>query len=846
MNRPARHLLIGLLVGVTLGAVVAFASHTVYLRQYDQAAEATARTAQQVGAKIELLIGSRLGVGRHLQQIWRDGDIATELEFRRQARSLFRNYPGTRFISWLDAGGYFTWIEPEIGNSRLIGLNLRDNPGARETYDYVSGEGVAASSPPYEFLTGGTGFVNLYPLDRDGRRVGYINVAFNTAPVIDRALGEDIPKRYSVQVHYGDSLVHAAGPEAGNPGFKAEADFLVLGRDWRVTLWPSTSVLAAEIGNAHFVVLALGVPAALFLSILTAMFLSRHEALRASETMATALIDNVPSSLNIKDTDGRYLKVNQKFCEWAQMPASEVIGKTEEEVHGEREGTSENIRSHEAEVLLQGGPVQRERFGPFSDGIHRHVLVAKFPITDRAGSLVALGTAVTDISKQKEAEEVLRRSHEELEKLIADRTRELRSEIRVREVAEASWRESEERLRDIAEAASDWFWEMDQDLRFTYVSDRFFEITNLERSSFIGKTRWEFSDSKFDRTPEEQAHMAEHRANMEAHRAFRNFEYTLVGGNGDEIAVRLSGRPVFDNEGRFTGYRGAGTDVTATRLAERELRRAKEDLERRVDERTKELQAEVAERRRAQEMADQASRAKTDFLANVSHEFRTPLNGIIGFSEILASEVFGPLGAPRYKEYSEDIIRSGRHLLSLINDVLDVSRIEAGAMALYEEPVDLAGAVEECAAMVQQRAIAKEIELTQEIQPGLPLILADVTRIKQILLNLVTNAVKFTETGGKVHVEASWTPKGGHVLRVSDTGIGIDAKDIPKVLTPFGQAHCAFTRAHEGFGLGLSLVQSLTEEHGGKLEIESTPGEGTTFTVRLPAERAITKAEAAQ
>lgn len=844
MKAPTRHLMAGVFLGLALGGVVAFASHTVLLRQQNQARTATAQTSEHVAFQIELLIGSRLGVGRHLQQLWRDGDISTEQEFRRHAASLYRNYPGIRFISWVDPSGYLTWVEPGVGNAHLLGRNLRDDPGTRQTYTYVSEEGVAASSPPFEFTGGGTGFVNLYPLDRDGQRVGYIDVAFHTAPIIERALGNDIAKRFQVRVHHNGRLVHGAGVTAASADLSAATDFLVLGRTWTVTLWPSAATLTAQIGNAHMVVLALGLPASLIVSVLLAMFLSRHEALRASEAMAGALIDNVPSSLNIKDLDGRYLRVNRKFCEWAQKPPAQVLGRTEREVHGDRAGTSELIADQEAAVLDQGAPVQRERNGPFPDGMHRHVLIAKFPITDGSGRMVALGTAVTDISKQKEAEDILRRSHEELEKLVAERTRELRSEIRVREIAETSWRESEERLRDIAESASDWFWEMDQDLRFTYVSDRLFEITGLLRNDLIGKTRWEFAAERGD--ADEAERFAAHRADMEAHRPFRNFEYTLLNKQGEAVSVRLSGRPVFDALGEFTGYRGAGTDITATRETERALVRAKEDLERRVDERTKELRQEVAVRRRAQELADQASRAKTDFLANVSHEFRTPLNGIIGFSEILASEVFGPLGAPRYKEYSEDIIRSGRHLLALINDVLDVSRIEAGAMALHEEPVDLVRAVAECVSMVEQRAEAKEIAVTRDVQADMPPLLADVTRVKQILLNLVTNAVKFTEPGGSMRVEVSWTAEGGHVMRVADTGIGIDPKDIPKVLMPFGQAHRAFTRAHEGFGLGLSLVHSLTEEHGGTLEIDSTPGVGTTVTVRFPTARAMTDIDAAQ
>tara|TARA_R110000772_G_scaffold215694_2_gene326321 strand:- start:166982 stop:169525 length:2544 start_codon:yes stop_codon:yes gene_type:complete len=843
MKAPTRQLLAATLLGLSLGAVLVFASHIVYQRNVEQARETTARKSQQAAYQIELLVSARFGVGQYLQQLWRDGGISTEQQFRRHARALLGTYSGIRYISRLDADGRFTWIEPETIGGDLLGGALRDDPGARETYDYVSGGGATGASPPYDFPGGANGFVNLSPLDAAGRRAGYINVAFHTAPIIDRALGEGITNRFRVEVRYGGRLIHAAGVAADRAATSVSAatDVHVLGREWAVTLRPSVTVLAMQIGNAHVAVLAVGLPAILLISLLAGMFLSRHEALRASEAMAAALIENVPSSLNIKDLSGRYLRVNRKFCEWAQKPMSEVIGKTENEVHGDRDGTSDFIRDQDAAVIDQGAPVYRERFGSFRDGALRHVLVAKFPIIDGAGQMVALGTAVTDISKQKEAEDILRRSHEELEKLIADRTRELRSEIRVREIAETSWRESEERLRDIAESASDWFWEMDQDLRFTYISDRLFQITGLDRSDVLGKTRWEFAGNM---DAEERARFAGHRADMESHRSFRNFEYTLYSKLGTEITVRLSGRPVFDVTGAFIGYRGAGTDVTATRAAERALVRAKEDLERRVDERTKELRQEVTVRRRAQEVADQASRAKTDFLANVSHEFRTPLNGIIGFSEILAAEVFGPLGAPRYREYAEDIIRSGRHLLALINDVLDVSRIEAGAMALHEEPVDLVRAVEECVAMVEQRAEAKEIALVKQVQPGLPAMMADVTRIKQILLNLVTNAVKFTEQGGDVRVEATWSADAGHALVVSDTGIGIDPKDIPKVLMPFGQAHRAFTRAHEGFGLGLSLVHSLTEEHGGSLEIDSVPGKGTTVTVRFPKSRTVSDAAA--
>jgi signal transduction histidine kinase len=241
---------------------------------------------------------------------------------------------------------------------------------------------------------------------------------------------------------------------------------------------------------------------------------------------------------------------------------------------------------------------------------------------------------------------------------------------------------------------------------------------------------------------------------------------------------------------------------------------------------------------RAKEEAEIASRSKTEFLANMSHELRTPLNAIIGFSDILVRQLFGPIGSARYNEYARDIHDSGQHLLNLINDVLDIAKIEVNKVELAEEPIDVPGVVESCVRLMRDRAIAAGVAIEVEMPERLPDLYADDRRLKQILLNLVSNAVKFTPSGGKVEIRVEQDETGFRFI-VADTGIGIAAADLKTALTPFGQIDSSLSRRHEGTGLGLPLARSMAELHGGRLEIDSKPGAGTTVTVTLPTSRGL-------
>ncbi|MGO8919374.1 MAG: ATP-binding protein [Stellaceae bacterium] len=253
------------------------------------------------------------------------------------------------------------------------------------------------------------------------------------------------------------------------------------------------------------------------------------------------------------------------------------------------------------------------------------------------------------------------------------------------------------------------------------------------------------------------------------------------------------------------------------------------------------LRATVSELERARLAAETSSRVKSQFMAHMSHELRTPLNAIIGFSEMIRDALMGPVSA-RYRDYANDIHSSGTHLLRLINGVLDLSKVEAGKLELHEETIDLAKLVEECRRLVADRVTAGGLALAIELPPALPAVRGDELRLKQIVLNLLSNGVKFTPPGGRVRLTAARTAEGGIALSVDDTGIGMTEAEIPVALEPFRQLDSAFSRRFEGTGLGLPLARRLAELHGGGLAIASAQGRGTTATLTLPASRVAERA----
>lgn len=372
---------------------------------------------------------------------------------------------------------------------------------------------------------------------------------------------------------------------------------------------------------------------------------------------------------------------------------------------------------------------------------------------------------------------------------------------------EKKLRQNKERFRDFAEIASDWFWATDDQLRFSYLSNQLIEATGLQPDDLIGKTRKELA-----RVNENDVKWLQHLTDLAARRPFRDFRYEYVGQEGQSLWLSISGKPVFDEDGAFVGYRGTGTNVTAEVEAQTELRKAKEE-------------------------AEIASRSKSTFLANMSHELRTPLNAIIGFSDLMKRGVSGKIENPRHQEYVDDIYGAGEHLLSIINEILDLAKVEAGNSPLSEDEIDVLGIAESVCSLLAERAQESQVRLEIEQMPELPCLWADARKLRQILLNLLSNAVKFTPPNGTVTLSVSCDPQTGHVFRVTDTGIGIAPANIPKALAAFQQIDSELNRKYEGTGLGLPLAKAFVEQHGGSLSLESAVGEGTSAIVIFPPGR---------
>lgn len=371
---------------------------------------------------------------------------------------------------------------------------------------------------------------------------------------------------------------------------------------------------------------------------------------------------------------------------------------------------------------------------------------------------------------------------------------------------------SERRFRDYAEVASDWYWETDPQNRIVFLSERFFAVSGAAAQATLGQAAGDFVS----------AHAADPAALRNAtvfteRRSFRNLHLRFTRSDGTIGYWSLAGRPRQDPDGNFLGYRGIGADISAAVNDALALRDAKN-------------------------AAEAGNRAKSEFVANMSHELRTPLNAILGFSEIIKDRLFGPDATERYFDYTGDIHASAKHLLAIIDDILDLSKIEAGRNLLEESVVSVTEITQAARLLLRDRFEKAGLTLLVEVPEPAPQLCVDPRKFKQALLNLLTNALKFTPRGGTVTLAASFDAEGRFGLLVRDTGIGIAADNIDLVLSPFGQVASVLSRDHQGTGLGLPLARSLIELHGGQLSLASELGVGTAMTLWLPAARVVPSA----
>ncbi|MFO1122538.1 MAG: ATP-binding protein [Hyphomicrobiales bacterium] len=390
-------------------------------------------------------------------------------------------------------------------------------------------------------------------------------------------------------------------------------------------------------------------------------------------------------------------------------------------------------------------------------------------------------------------------------------------------------KQAELRLMDAVENISEAFVLWDADNRLVLCNSKYQQFHSLPASVCVAGTPYE----DLVRTAKEPSIRKRISLTKSDAAEGRSFEVQL----GDRRWLQINERRTKDG-----GFVSVGTDITALKrqeerllLSERELMMTVRDLQKErllADQQAQRL-ADLADKyAREKTRAEAANRSKSEFLANMSHELRTPLNAIIGFSEIMVAQIFGALGSEKYREYANDIHRSGQFLLDVINDILDMSKIEAGRMQIEVERFDLSAMFDEVMRLVGPRAFEGHVTIERNVGEAIQME-ADKRAIKQVVINLMSNAVKFTPEGGKVTVSAEELDSLIRI-RIADTGIGIPARDIEKLGRPFEQAENQFTKSKGGSGLGLAISKSLVDLHGGTVDIQSTVGAGTVVTVQLP------------
>ena len=502
-----------------------------------------------------------------------------------------------------------------------------------------------------------------------------------------------------------------------------------------------------------------------------------HRKLRESEELFRGVVEHSPSAIFLKDRDGIFRLVNKRFEDWYGIAAGEAIGRVSHEIFPQ--AYADAYVAQDQEVLSAGRVVEREQDIVFKDGTTHAILVIKFPVMDPNGAPLGVGTINTDLTEHKRALAALRDSETALAK-----------------------------AQQLAKIGN-WRWSIERD-ELLSCSEEFARIHGVDLDGIH-----DLMSHQMERVihPEDRDRVAQAFKGFDDKGCDYDIEYRIKRPDGEVRHLHEIGEAVSDRSGRVVEHVGTVQDITERKFAEEALLAAKE-------------QAELADR------------AKSEFLANMSHELRTPLNLIIGFAELIMAEKLGPIGQAKYREFVGDIHNAGQHLLDLISDILDLSRIDSGNIGLCEDEVDIHDLVGGCVRLMTERARAAGVELVLDMAGSeQPALRADPRMLKQVLINLLSNGIKFTPHGGSVTAKGWLSPRGGYVLQVIDTGIGIAAPDIPKALARFQQIDGQLNREHEGSGLGLPLSKSLVELHGGSLDLQSKVGEGTTITLRFPAER---------
>jgi len=506
-----------------------------------------------------------------------------------------------------------------------------------------------------------------------------------------------------------------------------------------------------------------------------------EEKLRDSEEQYRGLMESLASIVATVDVNGVFLYMNDMAADSLGGTASELVGKTLHDLFPP-EYADRHLRAVQKVIRENKSMITENQ--SYLQGRLRWYRVSIQPIHDEAGSVVYTLLNITDIDAIKSAQQELKFLNEKLEERVRERTAQ---------------------VQDLYDNAPVGYHSLDETGNLIAINQTELNWLGYTREELLGKPIAAILVSKGMELYQENFPKLKEQGRL------NGLELEIRRKDGTVIPTLLNAFAVYDEAGRFIVSRSTLTDITKRKQVENAFKKANERLE-------------------------HALRIKDEFLANMSHELRTPLNSILGFSEMMLSGDFGELNE-RQRKYTANIESSGNHLLGLINDLLDLSKIEAGMLEIYPEQTNIDEVCHASLAFVKQLAAKKNIHLSYRKELEFPFILADQRRLKQILVNLLSNAVKFTPEHGSVTLRVFMDAEKKFMnFSVQDTGIGIAEKDIPKLFMPFTQLDNSLARQYEGTGLGLSLVQELTELHNGRIHVQSMVGAGSTFTVSIPCE----------
>ncbi|OLP17941.1 hypothetical protein BST81_12865 [Leptolyngbya sp. 'hensonii'] len=522
-------------------------------------------------------------------------------------------------------------------------------------------------------------------------------------------------------------------------------------------------------------------------------------ALEESQRMLRLVLDTIPQRIFWKNRQSQYLGCNQICALDAGLTSPEqIIGKTDFELAWKASAADYQV-DDQLVMELNQAKLHFEEGQQLEDGSYRWLRTSKIPLHNPRGEVIGVLGAYEDISDRKQAETVIQ--------------------------------ESEARYRRIVETAGEGIWVVDAHDYTTFVNEKMAQMLGLLPEQMLGRNLFDFMD--LDAQQLAERYLAVHRQGMK-----EQYDFRFKRADGSDLWAIVAATPILDEEGHYIGGLRMVTDISDRKRAEAQLRRVNEQLIL--------ANADLA----------QATRLKDEFLANMSHELRTPLNAILGMSEGLQDRVLGNLNERQLKALST-IENSGRHLLDLINDILDLAKIESGKLELQIAATSVQNLCQSSLSFVRQIALKKSIHLDISIPTEIGPIMVDERRIRQVLINLLSNAVKFTPDSGRVtlrvklevgmdrdsetnrsHLSPAIAPASLLAFEVEDTGIGIASEDMPKLFRSFVQIDSSLNRQYSGTGLGLALVKHLVELHHGTVQVRSTVGQGSCFTITLPYQNA--------